>query len=269
MRFTVLGATGFIGRRLVEHLRARSFDVQTSGRGGPIPPSGPLGHVIYTIGVTGDFLSQPLETMTAHVGLLIDVLAGAEMDSLLYLSSTRVYDSASSGREDALLRLRPNSADHLYNASKLAGEALCLSDPRPTVRVARLSNVYGRPFDGPNFLDLLVRATRSGEHISVREGADTARDFVDVRDVVPLLPVIARAGMHRVYNVAAGRTVTTGALLSELSRHGLHASAPESSGAVKRFSPISVARIHEEFGFEARDLVAELSLLINGTEEFK
>jgi nucleoside-diphosphate-sugar epimerase len=266
MTFTVLG-TGFIGRRLVEHLRSCGDDVQTWSRGDPIPPEGPLGHVIYTIGVTGDFLSRPLETMTAHVGVLIDVLAAAEMDSLLYLSSTRVYDSASSGREDAPLQVRPSSTDHLYNASKLAGEALCLSDPRRTVRVARLSNVYGRPFDGPNFLDLLVRATRSGEHISVRERADTTRDFVDVRDVVPVLAAIARTGAYRVYNVAAGRTVTTGALLAELSQHGLSASEPTSAGSAKRFPPISVARINEEFGFVSRDLVAELPSLINGTEE--
>jgi nucleoside-diphosphate-sugar epimerase len=130
-----------------------------------------------------------------------------------------------------------------------------------------LSNVYGRPFDGPNFLDLLVRATRSGEHISVRERADTTRDFVDVRDVVPVLAAIARTGAYRVYNVAAGRTVTTGALLAELSQHGLSASKPTSAGSAKRFPPISVARINEEFGFVSRDLVAELPSLINGTEE--
>ena len=41
--------------------------------------------------------------------------------------------------------------------TKLAGEALCLADPRSTTRVARLSNVYGIHMPADTFLGQVLR----------------------------------------------------------------------------------------------------------------
>jgi uncharacterized protein YbjT (DUF2867 family) len=70
-KFTVLGAGGFIGGRLVEHLRGLGHEVDA-------PPRRPaeayvdglggrqLGHVVYCIGLTADFRTRPYETVEAH-----------------------------------------------------------------------------------------------------------------------------------------------------------------------------------------------------------
>src|SRR5688500_5975918 len=88
---TVLGASGFIGSRLVSQLAATGAEYQAVGRNEALP-AGPLGHVIYCIGLTADFRSRPLNTVEAHVCKLLEVLRKCDFESLLYLSSTRLYN---------------------------------------------------------------------------------------------------------------------------------------------------------------------------------
>ena len=89
------GASGFIGGALCSHLRTAGHDVQAPAR--DEIPTGGLGHVVYAIGLTGDFRSRPLATVDAHVTALTERLRGADFDSWLYLSSTRVYRRTGSG----------------------------------------------------------------------------------------------------------------------------------------------------------------------------
>ncbi len=94
--FTVLGATGYIGSRLVAHLQAQGHTVWAPARGDAEVFTRPLGHVMYCVGLTADFRTRPFDTVDAHVGLLAEVLRRAQFESLLYLSSTRVYMGAAS-----------------------------------------------------------------------------------------------------------------------------------------------------------------------------
>ena len=73
----------------------------------------------------------------------------------------RVYGGADSGREDALLRARPQD---LFAVSKLAGEAACLSLDRPDVRIVRMSTVYGGTFASLNFLCALLCEDAAERH---------------------------------------------------------------------------------------------------------
>jgi nucleoside-diphosphate-sugar epimerase len=260
MRFTVVGAGGFIGARLVEVLAEEGHDViAVLDRSGP---SEPLGHVIWAAGITSEFRQRPYDTMAAHVGDLSDWLR-RPLDSFLYLSSTRVYAGAGSGREDSALRVRPEDPDHLYNISKIAGECLCLSDPRPTVRAVRLSNVYGVPFAGPAFLDTLVRSARDQGLLTLRSAASVRRDFVDVRDVVRLLPEIARRGPMRLYNLASGRSTTSAELVKVLQKatgarvHFLCRMTPTDD-----MPDIDISRMQRDFDFQPLHVVDELPLLL-------
>ena len=135
--FTVIGARGYIGSRLCRHLDRQGaapfavdrFDANChTGRN--------LGHVIYAGGVTADFRTRPFDTITAHVGAVAEILQRAEFASFLYLSSTRVYQGAARAAEDAELRLSTTDPLQLYNASKMAGEALCLALPETTERLS-------------------------------------------------------------------------------------------------------------------------------------
>jgi nucleoside-diphosphate-sugar epimerase len=109
-----------------------------------------------------------------------------------------------STHEGAMLLALPSDPSDLYSLTKLAGEALCLTDPRSTTRVARLSNVYGINMPEATFLGgVLHQGYRTGK-VMFQQSPASARDYVSVAAVARLLPAIASTGRHRLYNIAAG-----------------------------------------------------------------
>lgn len=254
-RCTVLGASGFIGGHLARHLVRLGHDCRTPPRDAPLWEED-LGDVYYCIGLTADFRSRPFDALEAHVGRLLDVLRRARFRSLLYLSSTRVYQHQPldrPAREEDRLTVAPSDPSDLYNLSKLAGEAACLAHSNPAVRVLRLSNVYGPGDCSGNFLASVLAEARDG-NLVFRTAPESAKDYIAVEDVVAMLPRIASRGTRRVYNIASGRNVTHAELARELARHfGCRiAFAPEAPPI--RFPPIAIDRAASEFGFAPRPL---------------
>lgn len=261
--FTVLGATGTIGFKLVAHLRATGHHVEVPGREDARLLTQPLGHAIYCIGVTADFRTRPLETVEAHVCLLRRLLGEASFESLTYLSSTRVYGSESASarifsqagvevNEDSALSVNSNDPSDLYNLSKLMGESLCLHGGRDHVRAVRLSNVVGGDTSGSqNFIPALVEEARKGE-IVLRSDPASAKDYIHIDDVVEMLPAIATRGQRRLYNLASGSQISHRAWVEALAqRFGARVTY---TPAAPRFSfpPLSIARLAEDFGFAPR-----------------
>lgn len=252
--FTVLGAQGRIGRRLVAHLRGRGQTVFAPDRDDPAVTRRALGHVIYAIGVAGDFRLRPIDTVQAHVGVLAALFARADFESLLYLSSTRVYSGAAHGREDAPITVDSTDPSDLYNLSKLMGESLCLHGGRQRVRVARLSNVVTGEDDGDTFVGALRREALGGR-IVLRTAPESAKDYVHVGDVVELLPRIAREGREPIYNVASGVQLSHREWIEALQAATGCAVEVVPGAPLQRFPPIDIARIRHEFGFAPRRVV--------------
>lgn len=248
MTYTVLGASGFIGSHLVRWLHSAAFDVWAPERGTPVSGRA-LGNVIYCIGVTADFRRRTYDTVRAHVGVLLDILDGVEFESLLYLSSTRVYRGLEAAQEGAWLRVNPLDPGDLYNLSKLMGESLCLSCGRPNVRVVRLSNVYGDDFSSENFLFTVLRDAVDRRRVVLRTTLDSEKDYVDVRDVVRLLPRIAAGGRCRVYNIASGVNTSNAQLMEILKRETACRVQVEEGAPALRFPRISIERVSTEFSF--------------------
>lgn len=265
MKFTVFGGAGFVGRHLVTHLRERGYEVTAPVRGALVHSEENLGHVIYAIGLTANFRSRPHDTVEAHVGLLSTLLQSSRFDSWLYLSSTRVYASLAptdSAKEDAKISIAP-SADSLYDLSKLLGEALCLTQASPAVRVARLSNVYGPGQGKATFLASVIRELRETNSVTIHESPTSCKDYVDIDDVVPLLENIAISGRQRLYNVASGQSVCHAELARELAAlTGAHISfAP---GAPERIFPtVDIAAVTTEFHYLPMKLKDRLSGLLS------
>lgn len=256
MTWTVLGSSGTIGRRLVARLRAAGQAVETPGRGDASLYQRPLGHVIYAIGLTADFRQRPYDTVQAHVSLLAELLQRADLESLLYLSSTRVYARAASGSEDATLPVLSQDPSDLYNLSKLMGESLCLQDQRTSVRVVRLSNVVGGDDDdSANFVPSLMRDARSGR-IVLQTAIDSIKDYIHIDDVAELLPRIAVSGRERLYNVASGTQTTHAQWVAQLvAQTGCDVEVVPGAPFV-RFTPIDIGRIRAEFDFQPRSVLA-------------
>ena len=267
--FTVLGASGFIGRALVSWLRARGDDVTAVTRmdvPALLAARAPSGHVIDCIGLTADFRDRPLATADAHVGSVARFLGELDFSSFLYLSSTRVYARSDIAREDVALPVQPAAPGDLYNLTKLAGEALCLSDRRGAVRVARLSNVYGPGLGTDSFLGQVLAEGRATGAVTLRQGLRSAKDYVSLADVVPVLVGIAERGAARLYNVASGTNTTHDAIIGVLTGQlNWRVEAAENAAAI-RFPRIDITRMAFEFGTPAGRVLDDLPSLAHVAE---
>ena len=233
-------------------LRQAGQLVEAPGRGDGAIYDRPLGHVIYAIGLTADFRQRPFDTVQAHVNVLAELLQHGNFESLLYLSSTRVYGRAVSSREDIPLPVLTQDASDLYNLSKLMGESLCLQDARASIRVVRLSNVVGgKDTNSPNFLPSLVRGARNG-CIELQTAMDSAKDYIHIDDAVELLTRIASTGRQRLYNVASGVQTTHAQWASQLAAQTGCKIVVAPGAVAVQFVPIDITRIREEFNFQPR-----------------
>lgn len=268
MKFTVLGAAGFIGRHLAAHLRSAGHEVWSPARGNSAVFSRPLGHVFYCIGLTSDFRTRPFDTIRAHVGILTEVLERTCFESFVFLSSTRVYARSDSASEDQSLIVNPCDPSDLYNLSKLTGEALCLASGKPNVKVTRLSNVIGECPDSTNFLFELIREALDGR-IILRSDPDSSKDYIWINDVVRLLPQIAISGQNRQYNVASGGNTTHQEILDRLATLTSCEVTVSDGAPLYKFPPIDITLIRREFGFEPVSVLDQLPGLLKAFSTFR
>lgn len=261
-RFTVFGGGGFIGTHLVAHLRARGHDCHVPRRDEVLRLKEPLGRAIYCIGLTADFRSRPFDTVEAHTGLFASLLREARFESMVYVSSARVYQSATAGDETTSFTTNPGDPSQLYDLSKLTAECLCLSLGRTDVKVVRLSNVYGPDFSSENFLTSILRDAVQRGIVRLELHPDSAKDYVAIADVIEMLEQIAISGRHSLYNLASGRNVGNGEIMTRL--HELTGCEVEwaPQAPVITFPPLSVNRLREEFAYAPRQLANELPGLV-------
>jgi len=221
----------------------------------------PLGHVFYCIGLTANFRGRPYDTVLAHISLLGNLLERADFDSLVYLSSTRVYLHTLHADEQDPLLVAPNEPGDLYNLSKLTGESLCWSSKRKGVKAVRLSNVVGLDARSENFLYALIRSAISGR-IVLHSALESSKDYVLIDDVVTLLPRIAFDGRHYLYNVASGVNLSNNEIATHLS--SLTGCSIETvQGAISQVFPvINIDRICSEFGFSSKPVLGYVDRLV-------
>lgn len=260
MIFTVFGATGFIGRHLVDHLKALGYQVNTPARGAMLNKGVCLGHVIYAIGMTGDFRRRSFDTIDAHVCFLSSLLKHYQYESFLYLSSTRIYSGLNANvlaMESTPVPLS-STPDALYNLSKMLGESLCLSIPNPKVRIARLSNVFGKGQSVHTFLGSIIASIKSENAVEIYEAPESCKDYVWIGDVVSVLVDIALRGTHQVYNVASGQCTAHAEIAHKLTEIWRCTITFNSSAVARVFPKIDISRVTSEFGFEPEQLHCRL-----------
>ena len=263
--FTILGASGFIGMALVAWLESQDQIVHPVTRSSlPLLLSArrPAGHVIDCIGLTDDFRLRPLETAEAHVGLVARCLAELQFDSFLLLSSTRVYARAGATHEDTLLAALPGDPADLYSVTKLAGEALCLADPRATARVARLSNVYGIDTPKETLLGEVLHQGQLTGRVVFQQSDTSAMDYVSLAAVTRLLPVIASSGRRRLYNIAAGTNTSHASIALRLREIAGWQTSFAPNAPTVRHAPIDITRTGTEFAPTCSDLLEDLPTLL-------
>ena len=251
MTYSVFGASGFIGRHLVSHLRHVGEEVYVPPRDlADLPLNKHLGNIIYAIGMTANFRGRPFETVESQVGILSEILRSCNFDSLLYLSSTRVYQDADGGAENTRVVIEPTEPSSIYNLSKLLGESLCQLAGVGVTRVARLSNVYGLGMPPENFLHQISRSALDSGVVRLGSALDSAKDYVAIEDAARLICQIAGRGQHSIYNVASGCN-TSHQRIIELMREQVDFELEIEEGAARQnFPSVNIDLAIAEFGYE-------------------
>jgi UDP-glucose 4-epimerase len=229
-RAAVIGADGFIGRRLTAALCATGAQVTAYSRQHelrwPDDPAAP-GIVFYLASsVTPTLAEQHPEWVTADhlrfTDLLRRLARSAHPPTVVLTSSAgTVYDPDVPGpyREDA-----PTRSTSRYGAAKLALERLLLdhADVVPAV-ILRLSNVYGpgqRVGKLQGVLAYWLQAAARGDPLDLIGDPRATRDYVYIDDVVECMLRTVDASSDRsvddplVLNVASGVSTSLATLLS-------------------------------------------------------
>jgi nucleoside-diphosphate-sugar epimerase len=212
MPTTVVGAAGFVGRRLVERLRAAGETPWTPAKGDPELITRELGVVYYCAGLTADYDARPFDTVEAHASLVSEILRAGRFERIVYLSSTRLYDGLAKAEVDEAEPLVFDPADprRVYDLSKALGETLVMTRAGGRGRVARLANVYDWADGAPGFLsEWLIRA-RTEKQIALQSSPFLARDYIHLDDVVDALIALAASPEPQIVNVASGELCANG-----------------------------------------------------------
>ena len=232
----VTGASGFVGRHLVAHLRDCGDEVVPTDRsdGGPdlldadgfatlvaeVRPD-VVYHLAGQADVAASWLS-PIETMRVNVEGTHNILEVARtfgVAKVLTVSSADIYGVVAP-EELPIVESAPLRPVSPYAASKAAADLVALQahlgHGQDVVR-ARAFNHLGpgqsKSFVGAGFAARIVAAERSGDDELQTGDLTPRRDFTDVRDVVHAYRLLATEGRPGVaYNICSGTSVSIGEL---------------------------------------------------------
>lgn len=209
-RATILGATGFVGKRLHARLAADGWEVFAPAKGDPEVFTRDLGTVFYCAGLTADYDARPFDTVEAHATLVSELIRAGRFERLIYTSSTRLYDGMTQGSVDETQPLVFDPADprRVYDLSKALGENLTLARTGGRGAVARLANVYDWEDGAPGFLSAWLIAARDGGDLTLDSSPNVARDYIHLDDVVAAMLAMAEGEAPGIVNVASGELVT-------------------------------------------------------------
>jgi nucleoside-diphosphate-sugar epimerase len=262
---TVIGGHGFIGGALVRYLIDAGWQCWVPERSSVWPVKGiELGHIFFCAGLTADYLQRPVETVEAQVSLLARVLQSKSYESLVYLSSARLYDSLGPGvvaKESMPLLVSPAVDRHFFDLTKLTGESICHVMGQGRARVARLSCVYAAASDAPGFLSSLlgqVSELPMGGILKLKSSPYYARDYIHLQDTLSALVAIALGGSQLIYNVASGETMRNDQLahlIVEVSGRCIEFSSDKE---VPLPASIDISRLYQEFGLRPASVSAAI-----------
>ena len=216
MHYTVFGSTGRIGSYLTKFLIFEGHIVNTPKREEYYNLKNNLGQVIYCNGVTKNFKSRPFDTIQSHVCLLLHLLNENNFESFNYLSSTRLTFP----KKSKIIKFGPDIyGDYeidIYNASKLAGETLCIESNLPNVKVSRICHVVD-PNDKKreNFLSNICGQAKNGK-INIDSTFESKRNYILIDDLAFLLKVIGPFGKKKFYTIGSKNLISNNEILTKL-----------------------------------------------------
>jgi nucleoside-diphosphate-sugar epimerase len=268
MKFVVTGASGFLGRALMQDLAHRGIDAVGVSRH---PFRGCIQVESYTYAPGGDVLVHLAEASDRAYAQanspLYEQRSLATLDALqskgfsrgVYASSAVLYGD----REQSLRKVGdPVHALDAYTRLKLASEKAVLA--RGGI-VARLVNLYGPGMAEGNVLSTILGQIWQDGPVRVLD-TTPVRDFLWIDDAARALALMATGEASGVFNVGSGQGVSIRELANVVLDAAGQAGRPVESVRVgSRFSRlvVDIAQTKEVFGwYPAVTLVEGISTLV-------
>lgn len=272
---TVIGASGYIGSHLVTRLRSRGLRLccPTKGEEGRLAGVD-LGDVYYCAGLTVDYAQDPVATAEAHLGLISRLLQPGRFKRVVYLSSTRLYDSLAGQRveETTALRLEPLQPRHLYDLTKAAGESLCLALAGERTRILRLPCIWSQGAGAPGFLPDLLRRIAGGPTqandppIVTKAKPNQARHYLHLEDLLDAMEASVGKGIEPIVHLASDEKATSNAELFTFlkQRFGVNVTFGKEDETQPVLLPplLDLGRYRELLGQQPRPFLTRLDSLL-------
>lgn len=232
MRILVVGASGFLARHLVPHLRNLEHEIEPWSRGpagsgvdllgqAPLPP-GDWDVVFHLAGHSRPGLEWPRKWVSENLEMTHRLVEHLTHHSpgcrLIFLSSAHVYEPREGLRKEG----DPLGPASPYGLSKLLCEDLLrFYAPRLETVIVRSFNLVGPGMaQGLLIPDLIARLKEREDTLQMR-GMDSERDFLDVRDAIEALGRICNISIQsgEAFNLASGKTTRVSHLVHRILGH--------------------------------------------------
>lgn len=273
MKIAITGASGFIGKHVVEEALARGHHVtcparrvlSTSDFWRDLQGADVVCHLAAHIPIhMADRHPETFrECFEANVLLTSKILKAAEMVGVrrfVNFGSGNAY-AMRQDHPDESAPLYPTSRGTPYLASKVAQETIVAAWYGLETCTLRLSSVYG-PGQKSGMLYHLIRRLISGETVVLEKGGAFGVDYVSVADVARVAVDACESSITGPVNIGSGRRVTI-KTLAEMIR-GIVGSGTiivnEADRAARfiGFPALNIVRAIREFGFAPKLLQPSL-----------
>lgn len=231
-RVLVTGASGFVGRPVVQALAARGFEVVGAARRRPQDLGGAAEWI------EADVLAEAPERLVeaaraerlvhlawiatpgvyAHGRVNADWLAASARlaEAFLAAGGRRIVGAGTCLEYD----VDETGSRTLYGAAKhacrLAFERIAAANPGASCAWARIFYMLGRHDAPARFASALARSLARGEPMAVSTG-QVERDFIDVRDCGEAIARLAGSDAAGAFDIATGRALLQGDLAARFA----------------------------------------------------
>jgi nucleoside-diphosphate-sugar epimerase len=221
-RVVVLGAGGFLGRRLVACLQERGcpvlgitrndFDFSASDAGAQLAQRLTEGGTLVFLAAITRERGHDVGTLMHNLAMgqaVCEATAAAPVSHLVYASSDAVYPFAA----EKVSEETPSAPTDLYGVMHLARETMLSQALRTPLAILRLTAIYG-PDDthnsyGPN---RFIREALQNGQISLFGNGEETRDHLYINDAVEILWRVIAHRSTGMLNVASGHSIAFGKL---------------------------------------------------------
>lgn len=221
MKYSVYGATGFIGSRYCQMFSDETFPQQRQQR---VPLLNEIIYFISTVDNYNVFNNITLDVDT-NLRVLCEVLEHCKERDITFnfISSWFVYGETELPAKEEYY-CKPTG---FYSITKKAAEDLLISFCKTygaKYRILRLCNVMGNG-DGKvsakkNALSYMIDLLKKDEDVYLYDDGTPIRDIMHVDDVCRAIELVCREGeLNEVYNIGSGQPTPISAIIETAKRY--------------------------------------------------